>query len=159
MSARYSNTSSRGLDIVVDTVKGSTTEILWSEVVSGGASVGDPHRMTEFRSMDQAGAKRRIALRGPAELAEHRAGVVDVDSFPDQRGTVTPFAPFTTGGALLDSSLEESEFQIRDVVNVNGGAHRGSNSAALGPFLLPLILPKLYCCTPSRSASRSLSSV
>jgi hypothetical protein len=87
--------------------------------------------------MDQARAQRLIALRVPAQLAQHDPCVVNVDSLPDQWGTVALFASFATGSTLVHPASEEGKFQIWGVVDVNGSAHRGGYSAALGPFLLP----------------------
>jgi hypothetical protein len=95
------------------------------EEASGGAPVGHPHGVTEFRAMDQAGAQRRIALGVPAKLTQHGPGLVHVDTLPDQWGTVTPLTSFATRSTLVHPASEEGKFQIRDVVVVNGGAHRG----------------------------------
>jgi hypothetical protein len=87
--------------------------------------------------MYQASAQRFIALGVPAQLAQHHARVVNVDSLPDQWGTVALFASFATGSALVNPASEEGEFQIWDVVVVNGSAHRGGIRRRFGRSFYP----------------------
>src|SRR5437588_9667905 len=124
MSARYSNTSSRGREIVVETVNGSTRRILsvapraWiapPAAVLRGAPIADPHRVPELGPVHAHRSRRRIPLHRATKFAQHPPGVVDVDSFAHQRGTVALLASLSAGCALLDATSEESEFQIRNV--------------------------------------------
>src|SRR5690348_8975367 len=97
MSARYSNTSSRGREIVVETVSGSTgPDSMWPRDAggrggaSGGPAVGDPHRVAESRTVNDARAQRLVAFERAAQLAQHDLTLVEIDLLPDQRRSVTP---------------------------------------------------------------------
>src|SRR5690242_21389042 len=99
MSARYSNTSSRGFEIVVVTVTGSTVRILWGSAVTRCARteperagsgrralIDDPHRVAELRPVDQSRLDRGLAVLGTAQLAHDDSRAVRVDPLADQRG-------------------------------------------------------------------------
>jgi len=79
--------------------------------------------VTEFRSVDEPGARRRVSLGLPAQLAEHRPALVDVDSLAHQGGTVAVSATFSAGISLVDTAPKEGKLKIGNVVN--GSAHRG----------------------------------
>ena len=98
MSARYSNTSSRGREIVVETVIGST--------------VGDAHRVAECRAVDDARVHRLVALQRAAKLAQHDLALVEVDLLPDQRRPVASPAALEIRHAIVNSTTQKGQLEV-----------------------------------------------
>ena len=76
MSARYSKTSSRGFAMVVETVNGLHGRgfyVLARKAPPAAAVIGDPHRVAEFRAVDDAGLDRaaRAGVAGTAHTRSH----------------------------------------------------------------------------------------
>src|SRR5437868_14447582 len=125
MSARYSKTSSRGREIVVETVNGSTTEIVSAAAGaqppsalrrrdgrSGGATVEDPDGVPELRAVHEPGLERRLGVQHLAELAEHGVALVEEESLADQRRALAPSAALASRDALIDAAAQQRELQI-----------------------------------------------
>src|SRR5262249_55057702 len=114
MSARYSNTSSRGREIVVETVIGSTRgDSMWRRD-SGGPAVGDPHRVTERRAVHDSPAQRLVDLERAAQLAEHDLALVEVALLADQRRPVAPPATLEVRHPIVDAPAQERQLEVSD---------------------------------------------
>src|ERR1700685_864044 len=118
MAARYSNTSSRGLVIVVSTVIGSiAARSLWL-YLSRGPVIRDPHRVAELGSVNETGRERPLAVDRAAELAAHRPRCVHVDALADQRCAMAVRAALATGCERVNAPPQQRKLQrplIRDV--------------------------------------------
>src|SRR5690242_5632482 len=121
MSARYSNTSSRGREIVVETVIGSTggdsmrrRRSACPPTRSGGPAVGDPHRVPERRTVDGPRAHGLIALERAAQLAKHDLALVEVDLLADQRRPVAPSAGLQVRHAIVNAPAQKRQLEVSD---------------------------------------------
>src|SRR5690242_10595968 len=89
MSARYSNTCSRGLEMVVEAVNGSTRRIVWGGLVENRlrrcAPVGDPHRVPELRPVHDVRGVGTLGRERAAQFTQERAAAERVHPLPDQR--------------------------------------------------------------------------
>src|SRR4030088_2866871 len=116
MSARYSNTCSRGIAIVVETVTASTRGSLCARRRTArghpngiGARLRDrplirnPDRVTELGPMHETRARGGLAPQPPAQLAQHPVGLVQVDALAHERGSVAAIAALATGRELPDA--------------------------------------------------------
>src|SRR5690242_2784513 len=116
MSARYSNTSSRGLEIVDSTVNGSTPGDSrfapgQATLGSGHPMVGQPHGVPELRPVHEPRPQPELGIERPAELAVDRPGLIQVDPLSDQRRTPAAVAALAPRIAPIDRPAHQRNLQ------------------------------------------------
>src|SRR5437763_2991741 len=141
MSARYSNTSSRGREMVVETVNGSTggsyffgvaharprrsdhdrtgagAHVRRPTYLGSCALIDDPDRVPERRAVDQSYGQRRLALALSTEIADDLLAVVDVDVFAHQKRPPTAPASLLSRGQIVQPAAQKGHFQLRHFAN------------------------------------------
>src|SRR5438067_2035853 len=130
MSARYSNTSSRGREIVVETVIGSTGGSLCRHPL-----VDDPDRVAELGPVDEPRALRRAILERDAQLAHEASLRTVIDLLAGEQRPPAVGAAVAGGGEVVARAPQQDELEPSGLQG-RGVFHELTSSAA-SPELLP----------------------